>query len=306
MATASFTVAPTNTDDASFRAWSAAIDTAITGVGWVDTAATGEINFTTVTKPGSANTFAGFKVYRMADALQATHPCFLKIEFGSSNTSANNPAVKLTVGTAHDGSGSLTGTQSTGALQTGSQAASATLCQCYASGTTGRLSLAMFVENSTVNSQLAFVFGVERTKAADGSDNSDGLVLAACGFGSVSNGPTGIFTVVVPASGGMPPRELRWAIPFSRNSVGASTFNSVEGMGLLVPFLGAALRPVMNWGAMNTTDAPIYTSSITPTVYGGSHTYISLGTAQSLNAPYESPASLSGAVNVMRMLMRYE
>lgn len=307
MTTYSTTAAPSNSTATLFRAWASAVNTSATTVGLVDTAATGQIDLTTVAAPGAANTFQGFKVYRFADSLQGSYPVFIKIEFGSSNGSANNPALRITVGTAHDGSGNITGTQTTGTIQFGSQASSTTVCQCYASGDTGRWALAMFVENSTVNQQLAFLFGVERTKDATGADDSDGIVVTTCGYGSASNG-NAIRSVVVPFSGGVPPADARWCIPHARpNSGGVSEHNSEVAMGLHVPFLGRAMRPVMNWGAVTSADAITYANTISPTVYGAAHTYISLGTAQAINQCYDGNSYLtSTAINGVRMLMRYE
>jgi hypothetical protein len=74
--------------------------------GWVDTAATGSIDLTTVAAPVAVNTSSGYKVYRMADTLQATAPIFVKFEFGSG-AAATTPSMWVTVGTTHDGLGNL-------------------------------------------------------------------------------------------------------------------------------------------------------------------------------------------------------
>jgi len=80
--------------------------------GWVQAAETGQVNWTTVTKPTVTNTAAGFEIWRMNDSLQATAPVFMKIEYGSGSNTAI-PGLWITVGSATNGAGTLSGTMST-------------------------------------------------------------------------------------------------------------------------------------------------------------------------------------------------
>ncbi len=98
------------TTDAKFRAWSSATAAALLGAGLTQTADTGQINHVTVARPVAPNTSAGYEIWRFNDALQATFPIFLKVEYGSStNASGQNPGTWLTVGTGSDGVGNITG-----------------------------------------------------------------------------------------------------------------------------------------------------------------------------------------------------
>src|SRR4051812_31701754 len=100
-------IRPNPADDAQFRDCVQKIRDGITGLGWVRTADTGQIDPTTVVKP-ALTTVAGYDIFRLDDALQATAPFFLKIEYGiGSNT--NNFAWWITIGTASNGAGTLTG-----------------------------------------------------------------------------------------------------------------------------------------------------------------------------------------------------
>lgn len=107
------TVTPTtlfrNNTDAEFRAWAKAFHDALVAFGWVQTADTGQINLTTATKPAVLLTYSGYEIWRADDALQATYPVFLKIEYGSGSNNVAYPGLRITGGTGSDGAGNLTG-----------------------------------------------------------------------------------------------------------------------------------------------------------------------------------------------------
>lgn len=94
--------------DANFRLWGLAITAALTDVGMVQTADTGQINWTTVTR-AAVNVDAGFQVWRFNDTLQATKPIFLRLNFGTSPYGVGYPRLTAQVGTGTDGAGTLTG-----------------------------------------------------------------------------------------------------------------------------------------------------------------------------------------------------
>lgn len=96
-----------HTSDAGFRAWVAELITTLTNAGLVQTADTGQINTTTVTRP-AANTEGGYAIFRFNDTQQATAPIFLRIGFGTGGA-ATTPRMQLTVGTASDGAGTISG-----------------------------------------------------------------------------------------------------------------------------------------------------------------------------------------------------
>lgn len=116
MTTSIFSEAPDMASDVAFRAWGSAISTNLATVGLVQTADTGQINWTTVTRSGAG--VDGYEIWRFSDALQATAPVFIKIGYGNGNL-ASVPAVYVQIGTGSDGSGGLTGVQTTGWEMTG-------------------------------------------------------------------------------------------------------------------------------------------------------------------------------------------
>lgn len=99
------------TTDAGFRTWVQEIITALfTTLGVTQTADTGQINTTTVTRAAVINTAAGYVIGRFNDAAQATSPIFFKLEFGTGAVQPTQPAMWITVGTSSNGTGTITGT----------------------------------------------------------------------------------------------------------------------------------------------------------------------------------------------------
>jgi hypothetical protein len=108
MTTQSYNTVLAQTSDAEFRAWGLELHNALVAAGLVNTSDTGQIDFATVVR-AAGNTAAGYKIYRFNDALQATAPIFLKLEFGSSSSNTA-PNMWLTVGTGTNGAGTINGT----------------------------------------------------------------------------------------------------------------------------------------------------------------------------------------------------
>lgn len=166
----------------SLPAWGAALSAAIQACGLIKTADTGQINWATVTQPGSVDIVAGYEIYRFNDALQATSPVFMKIEYGSGGQLATTPQYWIRFGTGSDGAGTLTGRVSSRMQfrhwEVLGGAAGTVARDCYVSGSTGRLSFNMWVN---YDQRYSSFFSVERTKNSDGSDNGEGLLIqGAC------------------------------------------------------------------------------------------------------------------------------
>jgi len=114
MTTSSWASVIDHTTDAGFRAWGGGateMNGQLAAVGLIQTADTGQINWTTVTRPAT-NTIAGYEIWRFADST-----LFLKIAYGTGPT-ATTPQMWITVGTGSNGSGTLTGATSTQAIFT--------------------------------------------------------------------------------------------------------------------------------------------------------------------------------------------
>ena len=106
MTTATTTTAIDQTSDAAFRTWVAEIITQLAAVGLTQTADTGQINTSTVTRAASS-TAAGYTIWRFSDTLQSTSPVFLKLEFGSASSGNTYPQMWVSISTGTNGAGTL-------------------------------------------------------------------------------------------------------------------------------------------------------------------------------------------------------
>lgn len=121
-----------HSSDAGFRAWGAEINAKFVSVGLVQTADTGQINWTTVTRP-AINTVGGYEIWTLPGGALT-----FKIEYGSGNPVAV-PSMWLTVGTGSNGSGTITGQSSTrtqNGFTTSNVASTVTAYQSYLCVTT--------------------------------------------------------------------------------------------------------------------------------------------------------------------------
>ncbi len=175
MSTYQSTLAHSQASDAAYRAWCAGIITALTSVGLVRTADTGQINAETVLAPTAARTSSGYAIFRFNDAAQSTYPLFLKVEFysGAYATVGNGaPHLYLTIGKGTDGAGNLSGTLFADFVgyrdvSTASNSGSTTAYPVYASGGEGYAALITGVGISS-NLRITPAFIIERTSGGQG------------------------------------------------------------------------------------------------------------------------------------------
>ena len=178
-------IRPNPSTDAEFRDCVQKIRDGITGLGWVKTSDTGQIDSTTVLKPTAVSTVAGYDIFRMADSLQATAPFFLKVEYGSATANASYFAWWITVGTGTNGAGALTGNVSTRAVFVTASADAGTLRICTFTGTSSRLAIMLFENHAGASNTIALV--IERSHADDGSDTGERADILATGYSAVVN-----------------------------------------------------------------------------------------------------------------------
>jgi hypothetical protein len=212
MALSTFSVPPRQDSDATFRAWGSGLSTALAAAGLTKLSAgeaSGQIDWATVAGPGaSTNTSKGYEFWRFSDALHtAGSYVFLKIEYGSG-AAGTSPAIWLTVGTSHDGAGSMTGLTTT-RYQVKTAGNSTTSYTCRVAGGTDRIAVAMWESSNTAN--YALWFSVERTKDSAGANTATG-VLVTTHYTAVStqrvytfaSGETGVetnFGALLPSTG---------------------------------------------------------------------------------------------------------
>jgi len=178
MITSSKGIQPNNSTDAEFRIWSKFIVDGMLAGGWVQTADTGQINFTTVTRPLAANTAMGYVILRMDDTLQSSVPVYVRLEFGSGSLAANM-GVWFTIGGSTDGAGAIQGAWITNLnsaaapIRCGSSSAALVQPHSWVSADTNRAQVAV-AYTSGFN---GLFFSIERTKTAAGLDDGTGLLL---------------------------------------------------------------------------------------------------------------------------------
>lgn len=102
---------------ANFRLWGSTISAHLAALGLVQSADSGQINWTTVALPTVTNTAAGYEIWKFNDSLFATNPIYLKVQYGTDNA-LGRPATWITVATGTNGAGVLTGSISSQVLMT--------------------------------------------------------------------------------------------------------------------------------------------------------------------------------------------
>jgi hypothetical protein len=285
----STTILSDNSTDAIFRAWASWIHSVFM-LGWTDTAATGQIDFTTVVKPAALNTSQGFKVYAMADTLQATAPVFVKIEFGSAGAAAT-PGIWMTIGTTHDGAGTIGGVLFARQQMVGS-GQGATAETSYGSAASNRVTIALWV---SVAASVIF-FGIERTKDSSGADTNVGLIFSW--FSSTSALSTR--SHYLPFAGTIPAFQNGYHIVLTQTT--PSTLNGNVGVSATIPMGYDAKQPGMNHCVCLVNDFANF-ADVPITMYGTSRNFKHLGA--NISSLRNQGGGAVGDTNT-RLLMRFE
>lgn len=276
MTTASNALAYNNTTDADFRAWGSAVSAMLATCGLVQTANTGQINWTTVAKPTGATTYMGYEIWRFNDSLQSTAPVFIKVEYGSGGT-ATVPGMAITVGASTNGAGTISGakTAQLPGSATGSSASSST-GNCYASGDGSYLTLMLFPGYGPNNSsESTMACCIDRTRNADGTANGEGvLVIATAGRTSSPNATyhcVNFSGTIQGASIYNPPA------PIPIDTVTSWVTGADVGLVPILPFTPKIHSPAL--GALLHRSADIVRGTdISVSMYGTTHTFKALGT----------------------------
>lgn len=173
MPTANVNIRVTNANNDTFRSWGSTISTQIAAMGMVQTADTGQINWTTVSTPNTSPGWQGYEIWQFNDALQNTSPVFIKLEYGA----ITNPNLVFQFGTGSWGNGSLTGLISPPRLTGAWAPPFANTANCFFSGDNNRFIAAMVMQGTTVDQTCSWLFGWERTVNANGEVTGDGVTL---------------------------------------------------------------------------------------------------------------------------------
>lgn len=175
---------PVQTTDAEFRAWGSAISTGLQAL-FTKVTQTGEINWSTVTKPTTTDDSRGFEVYRLNDSLHATAPIYFKVEYGAGSASTR-AVMWFTVGKGADGSGTITGTLLARTLVLASNGnATATPKNCYIGNGDGSCLVMSLWPSDTAYQSFGSVLAIERSR--DGNGNATAAAVMWQYAGSTGN-----------------------------------------------------------------------------------------------------------------------
>lgn len=275
--------------DALFRAWCGEIKDALLAYGWTQTADTGQINFTTVTRPGT-NTYAGYAIFAMGDALQATSPIFFKFRPGTAS-SANYPLLECQIGTGTNGSGTLTGnvTTAVGMLLNSTTNPGSI---CLSSGSTSRFTMAFWADNDQAK---GIYVNVERDLDTSGATQSDGA-SSLCTYDN--GGPLARNQFLPKAALGAVPAYEDKLIVCTPYSVAPSVGQSKSTISPVRMAYGPLRNPILGYMVTNRQYASF--ANVPITRYGVARNYVSL------NSSAFNATSVSSANGTNSLMMLYE
>jgi hypothetical protein len=165
--------------DADHRTFAQAIHDMLLAVGLTQTTDTGQATLSTLTRP-TTNNSSGYEVFRFNDAEQATLGCFLKVEYATGNA-VTTPGLKLTVGTATNGAGTVSNSLAQTATSNSWATVTDSVAQvrpAYASYAEGQLIIAFGLD--PIGSRGAWYY-IGRPRLYDGSRTTDGLLFMHAG-----------------------------------------------------------------------------------------------------------------------------
>lgn len=250
--------------DAAFQTFNSAIDTAILAMGWLHSSDTGQMNPATTNRAG-VNTNAGYIIYKMDDALQATAPCFMKILFGQAGTATMYRLI-IQLSTATDGAGTLTG--NTTAAQTIASTGTSAALNCYFSGSTSRLNMALFPSQNNATTGLY----IERDKDATGANTAFGWHVCIHGNGLAW------FQQYVPALAYGPTSSSEAKVCTLMSSQTSQSNGTNVGLGVIRPVSGSMRNPGISVLFCSRGDfSTEVTNSVT--IYSTARTYLALTAA---------------------------
>src|SRR5262252_6500665 len=163
---------------AMFKQWGQAISTAFSTFGWTQSSDTGQVSWGSISSVPAANAYV-YEVWTPNDGLTNF---YLKVEYGNGQGQTNLPTVRLSIATATNGSGTLTGLVMgplyTNNIATYTTTGTTTSYECDFSGAAGRFAALMW--RNAPNGAPQF-FGVERSVNSSGTYTSSHVTVVTAG-----------------------------------------------------------------------------------------------------------------------------
>lgn len=295
--------------DAAWLAVVAAISTALNAV-MLKVADSGDINAggpAATPKPASGG-LLGYEVFQFDDALQATKPVFIKVEYGASSGASALPSLRITIGTTHNGAGTVGGRTYVSVL-TISGSANPAVLPIYAGGDGSYVTFfAGGDPNLTTRDDTSIWFVVERTRNFDGSINGDGIFFAHRIAGSQTTSViTGTVLTYDGVAGADPPvvGSLAAAVP-NPNGGGSSLKGDTAYAYPVIPQTIYPHGPSKAIMQVWKIDFPRL-QEVELEHYGETMTFMSVGSSASHGTAFLSTAGATATLaGVLSFLLRFE
>jgi hypothetical protein len=298
MTTASWSTVLDQTSDAAFRTWGLELNTKFSAVGMVQTADTGQINWTTVTRAAVINTAAGYEIWKLSSG-----NLYFKIEYGTGNTQPTIPSLWLTTGTGSNGSGTLTGQLST-RIQVGKVAttigSTSTNYQSYLCATANYFGLSWKIGSATTANMPRAFMAVAQTVDSTGTATSVGFFQFS--NGTLASTPTYQSVATTAGVTGASISVNNFMLVPGINGVPA---NSLDGAGNNQAFLWwfnilgtTPMIPLLHLGGVLATDLIVGNTATMTLVGSTSHTYIDAGSSLIQDAGSEIAGANLGVIMV--------
>lgn len=266
--------------NSNFQAWGSELNAKFAAVGMVQTADTGQINWSTVAIPGAANTAAGYEIWKLSSG-----NLYFKIEYGTGQTVAI-PSMWITVGTGSNGSGTLTGQLNTRAAMGASNAAitnTSTNYQSYLCATANYFGLSWKIGSaSTANMPRQFT-AVAQTVDATGTATSAGYYSALSGQSNQMAIQNVSLTASVTGPQLVAQKHYSCFIP---NNNAALPGSSLDGSGNNQAYLWwycimgtTPMLPLLHMACVLNSDLIVGNTASMTLVGSTPHTYINAGTS---------------------------
>jgi hypothetical protein len=260
-----------NSTDANFRSWGKSLSDALEALGVTKTADTGQIDWSTVLKPSGSPMVMGYEIRQFTDDLQAANPVIIKFEYGASTSGSGGPCpgIKITVGSASDGAGALTGSTSSVFSLFSTASDAVVFYPSYVSSDGGRVNLALWISETAT---LPLAFWIERLKDTNGAPIADGVNICYIGSATYSK------QQFLPAGGGsaFPPAPLNsFCCCFPPST--PTTYNENIGIFPVYPHLGYSGNPDLGGLVYLPAELDCGGAVMTINLYGTNHSYILMG-----------------------------
>lgn len=263
-----------------------------TGTGIVTTNSVNTTRTSTTIPPLTTNTI--YEIWGMSDALQSTLPVYCRLDYGG----VSGPFFTITSGVATDGAGNIT-VVTTGALSlqvNGQTNSSTTSVNNYMSGSTNRMNLLLFPNNTSV-SKGGF-FNIERSHDTSGNDTSTYVTVETF---AGANTPSNSVTRQISFNNTSQTTAETKLTANILTGTGTASFATSVGLSPIFPMVGAVGNPLLGMLTGKSVDWADQTQ-FSLNMYGTAHNYI----VSNVGLYNQAGISTYNSTQTVCIMMRYE